>query len=198
MPDGNIGCEMTPAAGAQNVKPCERDLNIHPDKVNMEAGSGPETEKEKEQEQRRGQEDSPEGRLGKAMIAMSGGVDSSVAALLMKKAGYECLGVRMELYSPDSAFKAEDRSGGNHDSCGTTGDVSDGTGGDVSDGTASGMVYTGDNADASRVADRIGMPFTCLDYREFFKDQVIRRFVESYECGATPNPCIVCNRLVKF
>ena len=104
----------------------------------------------------------PAGSAGKAMIAMSGGVDSSVAALLMKQAGYACMGVRMELYSPESEEPS------------------------------------GDNADAKRVADRIGMPFCCLDYRELFKDQVIRRFVESYECGATPNPCIECNRYIKF
>ena len=93
--------------------------NIDIDKVNLETGSGPEMETEKErakatkeekvtkeekemkeekvQVQGRGQAGREEGSPGKAMIAMSGGVDSSVAAFLMKKAGYECLGVRMEL-----------------------------------------------------------------------------------------------------
>lgn len=105
-------------------------------------------------------------QTGKVLIGMSGGVDSSVAALLMKQAGYPCVGATMRLYDdPDCA----------------------------------GSCKTPDNAaDARAVAQRLEIPFHVLDFREDFARQVICRFIASYESGATPNPCVECNRHMKF
>jgi len=108
--------------------------------------------------------------LKKALIAMSGGVDSSVAAALMKEAGYECIGVTMKL------FDNEDVSVPKEHSCCSLEDVED----------------------ARSVAYRLGMPYYVFNFRDGFKEQVIDRFVRSYEEGATPNPCIDCNRFMKF
>ncbi len=94
--------------------------------------------------------------MSKAIIAMSGGVDSSVAALLMKNKGYECVGATMQLYSE------------------------------------------GDCSDAKAVADKLSMPFYNFPLKEEFKEQVINKFIECYEQGKTPNPCIECNRTLKF
>ena len=106
----------------------------------------------------------------KALIAMSGGVDSSVAARLTKDAGYECIGCTMKLFDNGDAGAAPpepDRS---------------------PDGVQ----------DARSVAARLGMPFYVFDYEEEFLRRVVDRFVESYACGRTPNPCIDCNRYLKF
>ncbi len=101
----------------------------------------------------------------RALIAMSGGVDSSVAAACMVEAGYTCVGATMRLH--DSAAE---------DSCGSS----------------------SDSRDAQRVAESLGIPFSELDCRETFATQVIDRFVAAYEQGRTPNPCIECNRYMKF
>lgn len=105
--------------------------------------------------------------MKKAMIAMSGGVDSSVAALLMRRAGYDCLGVTMKLYEGETAGEK---------TCCTADDA----------------------ADARSVAARLGMPHYVFNFTEDFDRQVIRRFVGAYEAGDTPNPCIDCNRYLKF
>ncbi|MCR4643350.1 MAG: tRNA 2-thiouridine(34) synthase MnmA [Lachnospiraceae bacterium] len=106
----------------------------------------------------------------KAMIAMSGGVDSSVAAYLMKEKGYECAGVNMHLYSLDEEMQEGCRS------CCTLRDADD----------------------ALRVALSMGMPFEVKNYQEEFRETVMERFVSTYRNGATPNPCIDCNRYMKF
>jgi len=93
------------------------------------------------------------------LIAMSGGVDSSVAAFLMQRAGHRCGGAIMELWKEN----------------------------------ASGAI-----ADAKAVADRLGMPFHSMDASEAFRRQVVDYFIRSYEMGLTPNPCIQCNRHLKF
>ena len=99
----------------------------------------------------------------KALIAMSGGVDSSVAAMLAQRAGYECIGCTMRLFDDADATDA------------------------------------GSNAeDAAAVAVKLGMPFHVFDLREPFRRCVIDDFVEQYSAGRTPNPCIVCNRTMKF
>lgn len=98
----------------------------------------------------------------KALIAMSGGVDSSVAAAKMVEAGYDCLGVTMRLHDGDN--------------CGAATEADD----------------------ARKIADRLGFPFAVEDLREAFARQVIDRFVSAYEVGDTPNPCIECNRYMKF
>lgn len=105
----------------------------------------------------------------KALIAMSGGVDSSVAAYLMLQKGFHCIGATMRLC--DNALLGETES-----SCCSLDDVED----------------------ARSVAQRLGMrfyPFNCTDA---FRQMVVEKFVCSYEAGLTPNPCIDCNRYLKF
>lgn len=106
----------------------------------------------------------------KVLIGMSGGVDSSVAALLMQQEGYECIGATMQLYP-----KEVPASGGTK-ICGSNDDV----------------------RDAQLVAERLGIPHCVLRFREAFEETVIADFVQVYEKGATPNPCICCNRHLKF
>jgi len=106
----------------------------------------------------------------KALIAMSGGVDSSVAAYLMKTAGYECIGATMRLYSNEDAGIPQ-----GHPCCSLD-----------------------DVEDARSVACRLGIPYYVFNFTADFKTHVIDRFVCAYERGATPNPCIDCNRYLKF
>ncbi len=108
----------------------------------------------------------------KALIAMSGGVDSSVAAVLMKEKGYECVGAYMKLL--DNAAGAS----------GATG--------------ASGASASGAGEDARKVCGQLGIPFHVFDLSREFRARVIEPFVFSYENGETPNPCIDCNRSLKF
>lgn len=106
----------------------------------------------------------------KALIAMSGGVDSSVAAFLMKQAGWQCTGVTMRLYDNETIGKAMEST------CCSLDDVED----------------------ARSVARRLGMPFYVFNFTSDFHEKVISKFIRCYECGATPNPCIDCNRYLKF
>lgn len=108
--------------------------------------------------------------MKKALIAMSGGVDSSLAAKLMVDNGFECIGCTMRLCIEENAGLAQQRACGSFDEA----------------------------EDARNVAHKLGMPFYIFDFAEDFKDTVIRKFIESYECGVTPNPCIDCNRYMKF
>lgn len=103
--------------------------------------------------------------MSKALIAMSGGVDSSVAAYLCVKEGYECMGATMTLFSPD-----------NDSSCCSLKDIED----------------------ARSVANRLAIDYNVFNYKDDFKSEVIERFIKAYELGATPNPCIDCNRYIKF
>ena len=103
--------------------------------------------------------------MEKALIAMSGGVDSSVAAYLLKEKGHDLTGAMMKLY--ESA-------------------------------AGSGCCSADDAQDAREVAARIGMPFYVFNFTGDFAAQVIDRFVAAYQSGATPNPCIDCNRYLKF
>ena len=106
----------------------------------------------------------------KALIGMSGGVDSSVAAWLTKTAGYSCIGATMRLY--DSAAPDE----GPGKTCCTLDDAED----------------------ARSVARRLEIPHYVFNFTEDFEEKVIRKFVRCYEEGLTPNPCIDCNRHLKF
>ncbi len=106
----------------------------------------------------------------RALIAMSGGVDSSTAAYLLQKQGYDCEGVNLTLYRNTDIGLAC------HKSCCTQRDADD----------------------ASDAAFRLGMPFESLDCRGLFRETVMADFVRSYEAGRTPNPCIECNRRIKF
>ena len=106
----------------------------------------------------------------KALIGMSGGVDSSVAALLMQQAGFECIGATMRLY----AGQVEAPNGAK--TCCSLDDVED----------------------ARSVARRMGIPHYVFNFTEEFYADVIDKFVDTYYSGGTPNPCIDCNRYLKF
>ncbi|MBQ8403962.1 MAG: tRNA 2-thiouridine(34) synthase MnmA [Clostridia bacterium] len=106
----------------------------------------------------------------KALIAMSGGVDSSLAAKLMSDNGFECIGCTMKLYNNEDAGIERSRT------CCSLDDVED----------------------ARSVAYKLGMPFYVFNFSEDFRNTVIRKFIESYKKGITPNPCIDCNRHMKF
>ena len=98
-------------------------------------------------------------RSCRALVAMSGGVDSAVAAYLMQQQGYTCTGATMRLFPGSSSQEAQD---------------------------------------ARAVSETLGMKHIVLDYTALFAQTVIDRFVHDYEMGRTPNPCIVCNRFLKF
>lgn len=104
------------------------------------------------------------------MIAMSGGVDSSLAAKMIKDAGYDCIGCTMKLYDNEDIGISR-----GHTCCSLD-----------------------DVEDARSVAYSIGIPYYVFNFKEGFRENVIKRFVEAYESGKTPNPCIDCNRYMKF
>ena len=108
--------------------------------------------------------------MEKALIAMSGGVDSSVAALLTQRQGYSCVGCTMRLFDNADAGLSEGRT------CCSLDDVEDARG----------------------VAFRLGIPFYVFNFTEDFRREVMAPFAESYRRGETPNPCIECNRAMKF
>jgi tRNA-specific 2-thiouridylase len=108
---------------------------------------------------------------GSVMIGMSGGVDSSVAAAILLEKGYEVVGVTMQIW-PDMDAERQRSEGG----CCSLSAVDD----------------------ARRVAGRLGIPYYVLNFKEVFQEKVIDYFKEEYLRGRTPNPCIACNRHVKF
>lgn len=113
--------------------------------------------------------------MSSALIAMSGGVDSSVAAFLMKQQGYDCTGVTMKLFDNEDIFDDDDAVSRENTCCSLS-----------------------DVEDARSVAFSLGMPFFVFNFSHDFKEQVIGRFIDAYNSGATPNPCIDCNRYMKF
>ena len=106
--------------------------------------------------------------MPKAIIAMSGGVDSSVAAFLMKEQGYDIIGITLKLHGEKNIIEEQ--------SCCTTQDI----------------------LDAKAVCDRLCIEHRVVDLESNFKENVIDRFIDSYVCGGTPNPCVDCNRYIKF
>ena len=104
------------------------------------------------------------------MIAMSGGVDSSVAAYLMREAGFDCVGVQMKLFENEDAGLSRESACCSLESA----------------------------EDARRVAFGLDMPFYVWNFSDEFRCEVIDRFAAAYAAGRTPNPCIDCNRYLKF
>ncbi len=109
----------------------------------------------------------------KVVVGMSGGVDSTVAAYQLKQMGYEVIGVNMRLWQDD--FLEEEHF--------------------MKDG---GCCSLSSVEDARRVCEQMEIPFYALDFKGVFKETVVDYFIESYKKGETPNPCIACNKYVKF
>lgn len=109
--------------------------------------------------------------MSKVVVGMSGGVDSSVAAYLLKQQGYDVIGVTMQIWQ-DEELSLQEENGG---CCGLSA-----------------------VDDARRVAAQLEIPYYVMNFKAPFKEHVIDYFVESYLSGKTPNPCIACNRYVKW
>lgn len=106
----------------------------------------------------------------KALVAMSGGVDSSVAAYLTKEMGYNATGITLKLFDNEDIGETKEKT------CCSLDDIDD----------------------ARNVCRKIGIPYYVYNFKDSFKENVIDRFIRAYENGTTPNPCIDCNRYIKF
>ena len=107
----------------------------------------------------------------KVVVGMSGGVDSSVAAYLLKEQGYDVIGVTMQIWQDEEAAVQAENGG----CCGLSA-----------------------VNDARLVAQKLDIPHYVMNFRKEFKEKVMDYFVEAYLKGETPNPCIACNRYVKW
>lgn len=110
--------------------------------------------------------------IGTVCAAMSGGVDSSVTAYLLQSAGFNVFGATMRLYRPEQNVTGQTEP----QPCGSDRDIND----------------------ARAVCDRLGIPYRVYDFGQLFRDTVIRNFAEEYASGRTPNPCVLCNKVLKF
>ena len=106
----------------------------------------------------------------KTIVAMSGGVDSAVAACLLHQQGSELMGITLKLYDNEDAGISK-----GHTCCSLD-----------------------DIEDARRVASGLNIPYYVLNFKDGFREKVMKKFVDMYTAGATPNPCVVCNRYIKF
>jgi tRNA-specific 2-thiouridylase len=106
----------------------------------------------------------------RVVVAMSGGVDSSVAAALLVEQGYDVVGMMMRLWSEETVV------GGAHNRCCTPDQM----------------------ADARRIAAKLGIPFYVLDTKEVFRNTIVEFFIDQHRQGVTPNPCLECNRHIRF
>ena len=109
--------------------------------------------------------------MKKVVVGMSGGVDSSVAAYLLKEQGYDVVGVTMQIWQDEDETVQQENGG----CCGLSA-----------------------VEDARRVAHDLGIPYYVMNFKAEFKDKVMDYFAREYLCGRTPNPCIACNRYVKW
>lgn len=105
----------------------------------------------------------------KVVIGMSGGVDSSVAAYLLKEQGYDVIGVTMQIWHDEMPQEEQDG--------------------------CSGIAAVDD---ARKVAEQLGIPYYVMEFKQEFQEKVIDYFINEYKSGRTPNPCIACNRYVKW
>ena len=108
--------------------------------------------------------------MERVLVAMSGGVDSSVAACLLKEQGYETMGVTLKLFDTEDVGMTSEKA------CCKASDIED----------------------AQSVAEKLGIPYYVFDFSGDFREEVINRFIAAYEEGRTPNPCIDCNHYIKF
>lgn len=108
---------------------------------------------------------------GKVVVGMSGGVDSSVAAYLLKEQGYDVIGITMQIWQDEDRCQIEESGG----CCGLSA-----------------------VEDARSVANKLDIPYYVLNFKKEFKESVIDYFINEYANGLTPNPCIACNRYVKW
>jgi tRNA-specific 2-thiouridylase len=106
----------------------------------------------------------------RVVVAMSGGVDSSVAAALLVEQGYDVVGMMMRLWSEETLAS------GAHNRCCTPDQM----------------------ADARRIADQLGIPFYVLDTKAVFRNRIVQFFIDQHREGLTPNPCLECNRTIRF
>ncbi len=106
----------------------------------------------------------------KVVVGMSGGVDSSVTAYLLKEQGYDVIGVTMQVWQDDKGYEEDN-------------------------GSCCGLSAV---EDARRIANKLDIPFYVLNFKKEFEEKVIDYFVDEYKSGRTPNPCIACNRYVKW
>lgn len=107
----------------------------------------------------------------KVVVGMSGGVDSSAAAYLLKEQGYDVIGVTMQIWQDEDAEEMQENGG----CCGLTA-----------------------VEDARRVAQQLGIPYYVMNFKKEFRETVMNYFIREYQSGRTPNPCIACNRYVKW
>lgn len=112
----------------------------------------------------------------KVAVAMSGGVDSSVAAALLVRQGYEVIGLHLSFWKDSTVFSDEEIRSFPQNRCCSQSSLED----------------------ARRVSAHLGIPFYVLNFREKFKEKIVDYYVGGYEAGETPNPCVACNREMKF
>ena len=105
----------------------------------------------------------------RVVVAMSGGVDSSVAAALLVEQGYDVIGMMLRLWTED-----------------------------CEEGGANRCCTPGQMADARRIAGQLGIPFYVIDTQEIFRRTIVQFFIDRYVAGETPNPCLECNRTIRF
>jgi tRNA-specific 2-thiouridylase len=109
----------------------------------------------------------------RVVVAMSGGVDSSVTAALLVEQGYDVIGMMMRLWAEETI---EGETCSTHNRCCTPDQMHD----------------------ARRIADQLGIPFYVLDTKDVFRQQIVQFFIDGYVAGETPNPCLACNRHIRF